>query len=222
METYMVWPLQCAEWMEGLWPNRFLHMFVTVEYTVMVEPLFSITSTGAEVWLVLCELSLSHPVCSHKMEVGVNLDGLTTSMCRVDERSVTYTIVCIFLFAVDVNPYGWTTNFDHIYKSWGVVGFMWDVSFTSQRGCVLYDAHLCWKWMLGFFGLTTSNCRVVWKVCDLNRFLHMFVAVDVHPDGWTTVVHHIYKSWGVNGFVVSWVLLILEWMCMSTCVGSGC
>jgi hypothetical protein len=24
MLTYMVWPLQCAEWMEGLWPNRFL------------------------------------------------------------------------------------------------------------------------------------------------------------------------------------------------------
>jgi hypothetical protein len=27
----------------------------------MVEPLFSTTSTGNEVWVVLCELSLSHP-----------------------------------------------------------------------------------------------------------------------------------------------------------------
>jgi hypothetical protein len=27
----------------------------------MVEPLISTTSTGAEVWLVLCELCLSHP-----------------------------------------------------------------------------------------------------------------------------------------------------------------
>jgi hypothetical protein len=33
----------------------------------MVEPLFSTTSTRAEVWLVLCEMCLSHPsvdVCS--------------------------------------------------------------------------------------------------------------------------------------------------------------
>jgi hypothetical protein len=27
----------------------------------MVEPLFSTTSTRAEVWLVLCEMCLSHP-----------------------------------------------------------------------------------------------------------------------------------------------------------------
>jgi hypothetical protein len=27
----------------------------------MVEPLFSTTSTGAEVWLVLCQLRLSYP-----------------------------------------------------------------------------------------------------------------------------------------------------------------
>jgi hypothetical protein len=29
---------------------------------MMVEPLFPTTSTRAEVWLVLCELSLSHPI----------------------------------------------------------------------------------------------------------------------------------------------------------------
>jgi hypothetical protein len=75
---------------------------------------------------------------------------------------------------------------------------------------------------VNLYGLTTSNCRVGWKVCDLYHFLHMFVTVDVHPDGWTTVLHHIYKSWGVVGFVVSWVFPILKWMCMLTCVGSGC
>jgi hypothetical protein len=31
METHMVRPLRCAEWMEGLLPNRFLHIFVTVD-----------------------------------------------------------------------------------------------------------------------------------------------------------------------------------------------
>jgi hypothetical protein len=59
-------------------------------YTMMVEPLLSTTSTRAEVWLVLCEICLSHGcVCSHVLGMGVNPYGLTTSMCRVDGRSVT-------------------------------------------------------------------------------------------------------------------------------------
>jgi hypothetical protein len=53
----------------------------------MVEPLFSRTPTSAEVWLVLCEASPSHPgvdVYAHMFpKVDVNLYGLTTSMCRV-------------------------------------------------------------------------------------------------------------------------------------------
>jgi hypothetical protein len=53
----------------------------------MVEPLFSSTPTSAEVWLVLCEASPSHPgvdVYAHMFpKVDVNLYGLTTSMCRV-------------------------------------------------------------------------------------------------------------------------------------------
>jgi hypothetical protein len=41
---------------------RFLHyVWLQWMYTLMVEPLFSTTSTGVEVWLVLCELCLSHP-----------------------------------------------------------------------------------------------------------------------------------------------------------------
>jgi hypothetical protein len=62
-------------------------------YTLMVEPLFSTTSTRAEVWVVLCELCLSHPsvdVCAlFLLEVDGNPCGLTTSMCRVDGRSLT-------------------------------------------------------------------------------------------------------------------------------------
>jgi hypothetical protein len=59
----------------------------------MVEPLFCTTSTRAEVWLVLCELCLSHPSVDEYahfvLEVDGNPYGLTTSMCRVDGRAVT-------------------------------------------------------------------------------------------------------------------------------------
>jgi hypothetical protein len=71
---------------------------VTVEQALIVKPLFSNTSTGAEVWLVLCELCLSHPsvdvyahMCWKWMEPYM---VLTTSMCRVDGRSVTCTTLC--------------------------------------------------------------------------------------------------------------------------------
>jgi hypothetical protein len=37
------------------------------------------------------------------LEVDVNLYGLTTSMCRMDGRSVTCTTVCFTFVAVDVN-----------------------------------------------------------------------------------------------------------------------
>jgi hypothetical protein len=45
-------------------------------------------------------------VCSHVLEVDVNLYGLTTSMCKVDGRSVTCTTFCLCLVAVDINPDG--------------------------------------------------------------------------------------------------------------------
>jgi hypothetical protein len=62
MLTDMVWPLQSAEWMEGLWPNRFLqYVWLQWMFTLIVSPLLSTTSTRAEVWLVLCEMCLSHP-----------------------------------------------------------------------------------------------------------------------------------------------------------------
>jgi hypothetical protein len=148
----MVWPLQCAEWMEGLWPKHFLHIF---------------DCSGCKpFWL-------NHCCPPHLQELGCEW----------------FYVRCFF----------------HI-PAW--MCSLW-------RSLVLeVDVNL--------FGLTTSNCRVGWKVCDLYHFLHMFVIVDVHPDGWTTFVHHIYKSWGVSGFVVSWVLPILEWMCMRTCVVSWC
>jgi hypothetical protein len=45
---------------------------------MMVEPLFPTTSTRAEVWLVLCELSLSHPISVDVyivLEADVSLHG---------------------------------------------------------------------------------------------------------------------------------------------------
>jgi hypothetical protein len=114
----------------------------------MVEPLFSTTSTRAEVWLVLRELCLPHP--------------------RVD----VYAHFC------------WKCMFTYM---------VWPLQFA--------------EWMKGLWPVPLS------ALCS--------VAVDVNPDGWTTVFHHIFKSWGVVGFYVSWVLHILAWMCMLTCVGSG-
>jgi hypothetical protein len=77
----------------------------------MVEPLISTTSTGAMVWLVLCEMCLfilawmCMLTCSHVLEVDVNLYGLTTSMCRVDECLSHNHFLHMFV-PVDVNPDG--------------------------------------------------------------------------------------------------------------------
>jgi hypothetical protein len=144
MLTYTVWPLRCAEWMEGHWPNHFLHMFVTVDvhpdgWTTVFHHIYK--SRGVAGFIGFCELSLSHPW----VDVYVH-------MCW--KWMLTYTVWPLrcaewmeglwpnhFLhmdFTVDVNPDGWTT------------GFMWDVSFTSQCGCVFFDAHLCLKWMVTY------------------------------------------------------------------------
>jgi hypothetical protein len=39
---------------------------------------------------------------------------------------------------------------------------------------------------VNLFGLSTSNCRVGWRVCDLTAFCRKFVTVDVNADGSTT------------------------------------
>jgi hypothetical protein len=75
----------------------------------MVEPLFSSTPTRAQVWLVLCELSPSHPgvdVYAHMCsKVDVNLYGLTTSVCREDERSLIQTLSAYVCYS-GVDPDG--------------------------------------------------------------------------------------------------------------------
>jgi hypothetical protein len=75
----------------------------------MVEPLTSSTPTRAEVWLVLCEASPTHPgvdVYAHMCWKWMETHGLTTPMCRVDGRFVTCTTFCICLATEDVNHDG--------------------------------------------------------------------------------------------------------------------
>jgi hypothetical protein len=86
----------------------------------MVEPKFSTKSTGNEVCLVLCELSMHISsrgcVCSHVLKVDVNLYGSTTSMYRVDECLSHNHFLHMFL-TVDVKPAdGRTSVFLHIYR----------------------------------------------------------------------------------------------------------
>jgi hypothetical protein len=73
----------------------------------MVEPLFSSTPTRAEVWLVLCELSPSHPgvdVCTHMYwKWMLTHMGWPLQCAELGERSVTCTTFCIMFVAVDVN-----------------------------------------------------------------------------------------------------------------------
>jgi hypothetical protein len=188
----------------------------------MVEPLFSTTSTRAEVWLVLCELSLLHP--SVYLHAHSCWKWMLTHMCwplwcaELDERSMTCTTFCICVIAVDVNPDGWTTVFHHIYNCWGVAGFMWAESFTFKRGCVCslvleVDVHL--------YGLTTSMCRVDGRFVTCTTFCIWLLR-------WN-------KPWWLNRcfppqlqelrcgwFYVSWVFYILAFICMLICAGSGC
>jgi hypothetical protein len=147
----MVWPLRSAEWMEGLWRNHFLHMFV----------------------------------------------------------------------AVDVNPDGWTTVFHHIYKSWGVAGFMWGESFHIL-------AWMCFLWRslvlevdVNLYGLTTSMCMV-----DGRSVTCTTICILSDCSGCKTWwLNHWFRphlqELRCGWFFVIWVLHILAWMCMLTCVGSG-
>jgi hypothetical protein len=132
----------------------------------MVEPLFSTTSTRAEVWLVLRELCLPHPrvdVYAHfcwKCMFTYMVWPLQYAEWMKGLWPVPLSALCSV--AVDVNPDGGTTVFHHIYRSGGVAGFMWAESFTSWRGCVC--SHVL-KVDVNLYGLTTSMCRVGWEVC---------------------------------------------------------
>jgi hypothetical protein len=71
----------------------------------MVEPLFSTTSTRAQVWLVLYELSLSHPrvdVYAHmcwKWMLTYTVEPLR--FAELDERSVTCATFCDMFVTVE-------------------------------------------------------------------------------------------------------------------------
>jgi hypothetical protein len=118
----------------------------------MVEPLIPTTSTRAEMWLVLCELSLSHP--SVDVYAQMCWKWMLTFMvwplqCAVWMEGLWYHYLH-FVWLQWSKPWWLNHCFHHIYKSWGVVGFMWAESFTSWRGCILTDARLCGKWMLTY------------------------------------------------------------------------
>jgi hypothetical protein len=119
----------------------------------MVEPLFPITSTGNEVWLVLCELCISHP----SVDVYAHLcwKWMSTYMVwplRIAEwmEGLWPLPFSVYVCYSGCKPWWLNHCFPPHLQERRCGGFMWDVSFTSQRGCVLYDAHLCWKWMLTF------------------------------------------------------------------------
>jgi hypothetical protein len=158
----------------------------------MVEPLFSTTSTGAEVWLVLCELSPSHP----GVDVYAHMcwKWTITHLCwplrcaELGEMSVTCTTFCNIVWLQWSRPWWLNHCFPpHLQElrcGWFYLSCVFHILVWM---CFLWCS-LVLEVEVNLYGLTTSMCRVGWMVCvwPVPISAVCLIAVDVNPDGWTT------------------------------------
>jgi hypothetical protein len=189
----------------------------------MVEPLFSTTSTRAEMWLVLCELSLSHPsvdVYAHLCVKWMLTFMVWPLQCAAWMEGLLPNRFLHMFVTVDVNPDGWTTVFHDIYKSWGVAGFLWAESFTSWRGCVCSHVlqvdvtYMVWplrraEWMQSLW--PNHFLQNVWLQWSRPWWLNHCFPRHLQKQVWLVLCEMCHSHPSVDMFSLT-----------LTCVGSGC